>query len=70
MAMWIPNVQEISVIEQIEAVFYDDTLDTNEQHYRLCELWRQLERVHGSRVNSVTSPEGMVIERPFYGESK
>jgi hypothetical protein len=70
MAWYRPTPLELSAIEQIETAFSDDDLNDDLRNGLLCELWVVLERAHGSRVLSLVSPEGAVIERPFRTESK
>ena len=64
MARFDPSPAEISVIEQIETAFNDDTLVEDSRFKLLKKLWVQLERVHGSRVLMLQSPEGQVIQSP------
>ncbi|MBL8117826.1 MAG: hypothetical protein J0L63_05810 [Anaerolineae bacterium] len=69
MAWFTPTPSEISAIEQIETAFHDDSL-TDDQRQRLIErLWIRLEYAHGSKVLSLVSPEGAIIERPFRTEA-
>ena len=65
MARFDPTPAEISAIEQIETAFNDDTLADERRYKLLKRLWAQLERVHGSRVLMLQSPEGQVIQSPF-----
>jgi len=64
-ARFDPTPAEISAIEQIETAFNDDTLADERRYKLLKRLWAQLERVHGSRVLMLQSPEGQVIQSPF-----
>ena len=64
MARFDPSPAEISVIEQIETAFNDDSLAESSRFKLLKKLWVQLERVHGSRVLMLQSPEGQVIQSP------
>ena len=70
MGQFNPTIAELSAIEQVEAAYNDPFLDDDERQARIAELWRVLERAHGGRVLSIISPEGAVIERPFYIENK
>jgi hypothetical protein len=63
-ARFDPSPAEISVIEQIETAFNDDSLVESRRAHLLKKLWVQLERVHGSRVLMLQSPEGQVIQSP------
>ena len=65
MARFDPSPIEISAIEQIETVFNDTTLEQARREKLMQQLWSQLERVHGSRVLMLQSPEGQVIQSPF-----
>lgn len=65
MAWFTPTPLEISAIEQIETAFHDDSLTENQRQGLIEQLWVRLERAHGSKVLSLVSPEGAVIERPF-----
>lgn len=69
MAWFTPTPMEISAIEQIETAFHDDSLTENQRQGLLEQLWVRLERAHGSKVLSLVSPEGAVIERPFRTEA-
>lgn len=69
MAWFTPTPMEISAIEQIETAFHDDSLTENQRQGLIEELWIRLERAHGSKVLSIVSPEGAVIERPFRTEA-
>lgn len=69
MAWFTPTPMEISAIEQIETAFHDDTLTENQRQGLIEDLWVRLERAHGSKVLSLVSPEGAVIERPFRTEA-
>ncbi len=69
MAWFTPTPAEISAIEQIETAFHDDTLTENQRQGLIEQLWVRLERAHGSKVLSLVSPEGAVIERPFRTEA-
>ncbi len=69
MAWFTPTPMEISAIEQIETAFHDDSLTENQRQGLIEELWVRLERAHGSKVLSLVSPEGAVIERPFRTEA-
>jgi hypothetical protein len=70
MAWYRPTPLELSAIEQIETAFGDDGLLDDERDDLLILEWGRLEQAHGSRVLSIVSPEGDVIERPFRAESK
>ena len=65
MARFDPSPIEISAIEQIETVFNDTTLEQARREKLMQKFWSQLERVHGSRVLMLQSPEGQVIQSPF-----
>jgi hypothetical protein len=69
MAWFTPTPMEISAIEQIETAFHDDSLTENQRQGLIEQLWVRLERAHGSKVLSIVSPEGAVIERPFRTEA-
>ena len=69
MAWFTPTPMEISAIEQIETAFHDDSLTENPRQGLIEQLWVRLERAHGSKVLSLVSPEGAVIERPFRTEA-
>lgn len=69
MAWFTPTPLEISAIEQIETAFHDETLTENQRQGLIEQLWVRLERAHGSKVLSLVSPEGAVIERPFRTEA-
>lgn len=69
MAWFTPTPMEISAIEQIETAFHDDTLTENQRQGLIEQLWVRLERAHRSKVLSLISPEGAVIERPFRTEA-
>jgi hypothetical protein len=56
---------EISAIEQIETAFQDSSLHDNQRESLIKRLWADLEKAHGSRVLSLVSPEGVVIQSPF-----
>jgi hypothetical protein len=64
-AWFSPTPAEISAIEQIETVYHDNTLQNERREKMIRNLWAQLEKAHGSRVLSLVSPEGMVIQSPF-----
>jgi len=64
-ARFDPSPIEISAIEQIETVFNDTTLEQARREKLMQKFWSQLERVHGSRVLMLQSPEGQVIQSPF-----
>jgi hypothetical protein len=64
-ARFDPSPIEISAIEQIETVFNDVTLEQARREKLMQKLWSHLERVHGSRVLMLQSPEGQVIQSPF-----
>jgi hypothetical protein len=64
-ARFDPTPIEISAIEQIETVFNDSTMEEDRRIRLMQKLWAQLERVHGSRVLMLQSPEGQVIQSPF-----
>lgn len=65
MAWFTPTPLEISAIEQIETAYVDATLTDDERQELMAQMWVKLERAHGSRVLSLVSPEGDVIERPL-----
>ncbi|HUN08451.1 MAG TPA: hypothetical protein PLQ56_17730 [Aggregatilineales bacterium] len=65
MAWFCPTTAEISCIEQIETVVLDTTLTENERQELMTELWTRLENLHGSRVLTLVSPEGTVLQSPF-----
>jgi hypothetical protein len=65
MAWFSPTPAEISAIEQIETVYHDDSLQGDRREKLIRRLWADLEKAHGSRVLSLVSPEGMVIQSPF-----
>ena len=65
MARFDPTPIEISAIEQIETVFNDDIMEQEQRSKLMRKLWAQLEKVHGSRVLMLQSPEGQVIQSPF-----
>jgi len=69
MAWFTPTPMEISAIEQIETAFHDSSLTENQRQGLIEQLWVRLERAHGSKVLSLVSPEGAVIERPFRTEA-
>ena len=69
MAWFTPTPMEISAIEQIETAFHDSSLTENQRQGLIEKLWVRLERAHGSKVLSLVSPEGAVIERPFRTEA-
>ena len=69
MAWFTPTPMEISAIEQIETAFHDDSLTENQRQGLIEKLWVRLENAHGSKVLSLVSPEGAVIERPFRTEA-
>jgi hypothetical protein len=69
MAWFTPTPMEISAIEQIETAFHDDNLRDDQRQGLIEQLWVRLERAHGSKVLSLVSPEGAVIERPFRAEA-
>jgi hypothetical protein len=64
-AWFSPTPAEISAIEQIETVYHDTNLHDDRREKLIRSLWAQLEKAHGSRVLSLVSPEGMVIQSPF-----
>jgi hypothetical protein len=64
-ARFDPSPREISAIEQIETVFNDTAMEEDRRVKLMRKLWAQLERVHGSRVLMLQSPEGQVIQSPF-----
>ncbi len=68
MAWFDPTGTEISIIEQIETARFDETIDDAYRAGLMIQLWSQLERAHGGKVFSLMSPEGKVIERPFFVE--
>jgi hypothetical protein len=68
MAWFTPTPLEISTIEQIETAFVDATLPEEQRQSLIESLWVRLERAHGSKVLSLVSPEGAVIERPLRAE--
>lgn len=65
MAWFNPTPREISALEQIETAMQDSELDTPRREQLLKRLWANLEDAHGSRILSVVSPEGNVIQSPF-----
>lgn len=65
MAWFTPTPLEISAIEQIETAFHDATLHEEDREYLIRKFWAKLEQAHGSKVLSLVSPEGAIIERPF-----
>lgn len=65
MAWFSPSPAEISAIEQIETVYHDTSLHEDRRDKMIKRLWAELEKAHGSRVLSLVSPEGMVIQSPF-----
>lgn len=65
MAWFNPSPSEISTIEQIEAAILDSGLDETRRQKLMQKLWAQLEQAHGSRILSVVSPEGQIIQSPF-----
>ena len=65
MAWFSPTPMEISAIEQIETAFQDSSLRDNQRESLIKKLWADLEKAHGSRVLSLVSPEGVVIQSPF-----
>jgi hypothetical protein len=64
-AWFSPSPMEISAIEQIETAFQDSSLQENQRDSMIKQLWAKLEEAHGSRVLSLVSPEGAVIQSPF-----
>lgn len=65
MARFEPTPIEISAIEQIETAYNDDSIEHEQRANLLQALWSRLEKVHGSRVLMLQSPEGQVIQSPF-----
>lgn len=65
MARFEPEPIEISAIEQIETAYNDDSLEPGERRKLLKRLWLRLERVHGSKVLRLLSPEGEEILSPL-----
>jgi hypothetical protein len=65
MAWFCPTTAEISCIEQIETVVLDTTLTESERRDLMERLWNRLETLHGSRVLTLVSPEGTVLQSPF-----
>ena len=65
MAWFSPTPMEISAIEQIETAFQDSSLYETNREKLIKKLWANLEKAHGSRVLSLVSPEGIVIQSPF-----
>lgn len=70
MAWWTPTHLETSIMEQIEAAHLDYTIDDSYRAGLMITLWAELEQAHGSKVLSIESPEGEIIERPFFQGSK
>lgn len=68
MAWFTPTPSEISAIEQIETAFHDECLADDQRQRLIARLWDRLERAHGSKVLSLVSPEGAIIERPYTAE--
>jgi hypothetical protein len=64
-AWFSPTPMEISAIEQIETAFQDSSLYETHREKLIKKLWANLEKAHGSRVLSLVSPEGIVIQSPF-----
>ncbi len=65
MAWFSPTTSEISAIEQIETAFHDASMEGNHREKLIRKLWAELEKAHGSRVLSLVSPEGTIIQSPF-----
>ena len=65
MSWFSPTPMEISAIEQIETAFQDSSLRDTQRESLIKKLWADLEKAHGSRVLSLVSPEGVVIQSPF-----
>lgn len=65
MAWFNPTPREISALEQIETALEDSELDDPRRQQLLRRLWANLEEAHGSRILSVVSPEGNIIQSPF-----
>ena len=70
MAWWTPTHLETAIMEQIETAFSDETIDDSYRAGLMIQLWAELERARGSKVLSIESPEGAIIERPFFQGSK
>jgi len=70
MAWFNATPLELSIVEQIETAFSDETIDDAYRAGLMIQLWYELERAHGSRVLSLVSPEGAIIERPVFLGSK
>lgn len=66
MVYYEPKPAEISVIEQIETVETDPTLTETARSRLMCKLWRKMERIHGNKIESITSPDDHIIYRPAY----
>jgi len=64
-AWFSPTPMEISAIEQIETAYQDSSLYEEHREKLIKKLWNDLEKAHGSRVLSLVSPEGIVIQSPF-----
>jgi hypothetical protein len=64
-AWFSPTPMEISAIEQIETAIQDVSLYEEQRESLMKKLWANLEKAHGSRVLSLVSPEGIVIQSPF-----
>jgi len=64
-AWFSPTPMEISAIEQIETAYQDSSLYDEQRERLIKKLWANLEKAHGSRVLSLVSPEGIVIQSPF-----
>lgn len=65
MAWFSPTPMEISAIEQIETAFHDSGLNDSHRESLIRKFWAELEKAHGSRVLSLVSPEGTIIQSPF-----
>ena len=66
MVYYEPRPAEISVIEQIETAETDPTLTEVARERLMSKLWQKMERIHGNRIASITSPSEHIIYRPEY----
>jgi hypothetical protein len=66
MTWFSPTPREISTIEQLETALRDTSLNAASRDQLLRKLWKELEAAHGGRILSVVSPEGQVIQNPFF----
>lgn len=66
MTWFSPTPREISTIEQLETALRDNSLNAARRDQLLRKLWKELEEAHGGRILSVVSPEGQVIQNPFF----